>query len=94
LLAYEAVLDAQEIMRKRFVIKEVPKAAVKIFVFVIADRQQSVFDTKSLAEILSGWVMANFRRPASKVFAIEQRNPVVLRLRFADGRNNSEKGSG
>ena len=78
LLADEAVLDAEHVVRERLFVEQVAEAVVEwAVVLVVRDFQDAVFDAERVGEVVARFVAFDFRRPAGEVAAIEELNPVA-----------------
>ena len=87
----ESILDVQFVVGKLRLVEEMPELAVELGVLVVGDFQDSVFDTKCVAEILAGRVALDFGFPAVQVFAIEERDPAIFTGRILpEGTRSSE----
>ena len=62
LLASEAVLQAQSIMRKGLGIEEMPEFSVKLLVLVIGHLDHAVFHAKGIAEVLTQGIALDLGR--------------------------------
>src|SRR5690606_2667715 len=87
LLADEAVLDSQAVVRKGFLVEKMSEAAVEALVLVVAHFEHAVFDPERVPEVFAVLVAGDFRRPSFEIAAIEKLDP-FLRVR----RSRCERG--
>src|SRR5690606_5998470 len=78
LIAHEAVLDPDQIVRERLIVVDVAVALRKVGIPVIAHAEVPVDDAVRLGEVLAEIVKADLGRPAGQVFTVEELNPLRL----------------
>ena len=78
LVADDAVLDAEDVVRERLVVEEVAEAVVEgAVVVVVGDAEDAVFDAEGVGVVVAGVVAGDFGRPAGEVAAVEELDPLA-----------------
>ena len=80
LLADEAVLDPQPVVRELVLVEQVAELAVELGVLVVAHLQDAVLDAERVGVVVAELVALDLRRPAVEVLAVEERHPLALVL--------------
>ena len=78
LLAHEAVLGGDAVVRERILVEHVPELAVEFRPLVVAHLQHAVLDAERVVEVLPEVVLRELGRPAVEVAAVEQLDPLLL----------------
>ena len=83
LVPHKAVFDPQAVMRIWLLVEKVTKlfAKVFVFIFIVANLQQAILDSKRVAVVIAQVVVADLWRPALEILAVEQLNPFFLSRR-------------
>jgi hypothetical protein len=77
LLADETIFNPQPVVRERLLVKQVAELIAKVLIFVVAHLEQAVFDPEGIAKVVPQLVIANLRRPALEILAVEELDPVA-----------------
>ncbi len=77
LVADESVFDAEAVVGEFVLVEDVAKLAFELFVLVERDGEESIFDAEGVVVIVAEFVAGDLGGPASKVLAIEKRDPFL-----------------
>jgi hypothetical protein len=77
--AHETIFNRQVVMRKGLLVVEMTKAFAKVFIFIVPDLEQAIFDTKSLAVVVVEFVVVQLHDPIVYVFAVKELYPFTVR---------------
>lgn len=78
LLANKPIFDSKNVVRELFVVEEVAERFIVLFVSVVANLEETVFDAKGVRKIVSQFVIPNLRLPASKILSVQKGNPLAF----------------
>lgn len=81
LLSDKPVLHGNPVIRKLVFVKQMPELVIEVRIPVITNRQIPIHHTKCIRIVRPHRVPLDLRGPSLQIFAIEQRNPVLRRLR-------------
>ena len=78
LLAHKPVFQAEPIVRKRFLVKDVAEFAVELSVFIEAHLHDTVLHAEGISEVITQLISRDLGRPSVQVLPIEEGNPLFL----------------
>ena len=78
LLADEAILGREHVVRERLLVEDVAELAIERRPLVVAHFQQSVLDPERVVDVLSKIMMREFDHPVVEVAAVEELQPLLL----------------
>ena len=76
LLAHEAVLDREHVVREGRLVEQVAEPAPEGVVLVVGDLQDAVLHPEGVAEVHADVVAGDLRDPAVETLPVEERDPV------------------
>jgi hypothetical protein len=89
LLAHEAVLRGDDVVRELRLVEEMPEAIAKLGILIVGGLQESVLHAERIPVILAERKAGDLHHPASKVLAVEGLYPVlairIVLRKCADG---------
>jgi len=79
LLADEAILGGQQVVRKRLLVEDVAELPIEGRPFVVADLQQSVLDAERVVDVLAEIMVRELDHPVVEIATVEQLQPLLVR---------------